>query len=129
MYFPWDACLSPTTTALGAYAARYTPTLIALVVTPSSIAIMWFFRKKVTLTYNGVWFVWMLILNDLLATSFSILNCPILPDESGTLHSVWYYDGTVRCFVDPGHAVLAIWAIIVLLLIVAAMAAILFVLL
>ena len=42
---------------------------------------------------------------------------------------VWYYDGTVRCFVDPGHAVLAIWAIIVLLLIVAAMAAILFVLL
>jgi hypothetical protein len=129
MYFPWDACLSPTTTALGAYAARYIPTLIALVVTPSSIAIMWFFRKKVTLTYNGVWFVWMLILNDLLATSFSILNCPILPDESGTLHSVWYYDGTVRCFVDPGHAVLAIWAIIVLLLIVAAMAAILFVLL
>ena len=30
----------------------------------------------VKVNYNGVWFVWMLILNDVLATSFAILDRP-----------------------------------------------------
>ena len=38
---------------------------------------------------------------------------------------MWYYDGTVKCFVDGGHAVLGIWAIIVLLLVIGAMVMIL----
>ena len=40
------------------------------------------------------------------------LQCHVLLVVS---FQVWFYDGTVRCFADPGHGLLAVFALVLLM--------------
>ena len=95
-----------------------------------------YYRKysKISIQWNGLWLLILLLFTDVVNTSVSILNCPILRDSDGhkemvRYHSIgvflfvcilfllqrWFVDGTVKCFTG-GHAGLATFAILLLIM-------------
>ncbi|XP_065919889.1 uncharacterized protein [Dysidea avara] len=116
LYFPYDFCLYPGMTALVSYNLRYIPLLLTLI-----ISLVLFtgnkklkLGKNMKLSWSGLWVLTVLLSTSVLNTSFSILNCPSLSDDSGNKKLRWFIDGTVECFVG-GHLPLAIVAILTLM--------------
>ena len=44
--------------------------------------------RGIKVNYSGVWLIVMLLFNQVVYTSASVLNCPKLADENGTISSV-----------------------------------------
>ena len=44
--------------------------------------------RGIKVNYSGVWLIVMLLFNQVVYTSASVLNCPRLADENGTISSV-----------------------------------------
>ncbi|XP_065897652.1 uncharacterized protein [Dysidea avara] len=115
LYFPYDFCLYSGMTALASYTFRYIPFVLTIIISTILYTANRKFKvaKNLRLSWSGLWLLIMLLSTDVINTSVSILNCPILKDSNGNKHLRWYHDGTVKCFTG-GHAPLAIIAIIVL---------------
>ena len=111
LYFPYDFCLYAKMSAQVSYLLRYLPLFTVI---PTGILTLIAKHKKLKTLLPKVWYgVWILIIlmyTQVVHTSMSILNCPLLH----TYKSRWYINGNVECF-KGGHAALAILAIIVLL--------------
>ena len=60
-----------------------------------------FYRKfpSILISRNGVWLLILLLFTDVVNTSVSILNCPILRDSDGHKEMVRYYSIDVFLFV------------------------------
>ena len=46
---------------------------------------------RMRLSWSGLWLLIMLLYTDVVNTSVSVLNCPILSDSSGRKSPVWYH--------------------------------------
>ncbi|XP_065907172.1 uncharacterized protein [Dysidea avara] len=114
LYFPYDFCIYPGMTALVSYSLRYIPVLLFSII---CCCIQFLSRKyhKDYISCSGMWLLILLLFTDVVNTSVSVLNCPILRDSDGHKSVRWFVDGTVECF-SGGHAGLAIFAILVLIL-------------
>ncbi|XP_065908083.1 uncharacterized protein [Dysidea avara] len=113
LYFPYDFCIYPGMTALVSYSLRYTPVLLFSTIFCS----IWGLSRKfynISVSWRGVWLLILLLFTDVVNTSVSILNCPILRDSDGHRSMRWFVDGTVECF-SGGHLGLATFAILVLI--------------
>ena len=112
LYFPYDFCLYKNMSAQVTYLLRYLPLFTVI---PTSVLTLFAKHKKLKTFLPNVWYgVWTLIIlmyTQVVYTSMSILNCPLLH----TYQSRWFINGNVDCF-KGGHAALAILAIAVLLL-------------
>ena len=111
LYFPYDFCLYKNMSAEVSYLLRYLPLFTVI---PTGILALRVKHKKLRKFLPTVWYgVWTLIIlmyTQVVYTSMSILNCPVLHNY----RSRWYVNGNVECF-RGGHAPLAILAILVLL--------------
>ena len=111
LYFPYDFCLYKNMSAEVSYLLRYLPLFTVI---PTGILALRVKHKKLNTFLPTVWYgVWTLIIlmyTQVVHTSMSILNCPVLHNY----RSRWYVNGNVECF-RGGHAPLAILAILVLL--------------
>ena len=107
LYFPYDFCLYSEMTTLVSYSLRYTPFLLAIIISSilytANRCIAWylpycllqglliflaFYRKfklarNLRLSWSGLWLLMVLLSTDVVNTSVSILNCPILQDSNG----------------------------------------------
>ncbi|XP_065908079.1 uncharacterized protein [Dysidea avara] len=113
LYFPYDFCIYPGMTALVSYSLRYIPVLLFVII----YCCIWALSRKfpnISISWSGVWLLILLLFTDVVNTSVSILNCPILRDSDGKKSMRWFVDGTVECF-SGGHAGLATFAILVLI--------------
>ncbi|XP_065906983.1 uncharacterized protein [Dysidea avara] len=113
LYFPYDFCIYPGMTALVSYSLRYIPVLLFSTI----YCIIWLLSRRyhnVSISWSGVWLLILLLFTGVVNTSVSILNCPILRDSDGHRSMRWFVDGTVKCF-SEGHAGLATFAILVLI--------------
>ncbi|XP_065908085.1 uncharacterized protein [Dysidea avara] len=113
LYFPYDFCIYPGMTALVSYSLRYIPVLLFSII----YCCIWVLNRKflyISISWSGVWLLILLFFTDVVNTSVSILNCPILRDSDGHRSRKWFVDGTVECF-SGGHAGLATFAILVLI--------------
>ncbi|XP_065898154.1 uncharacterized protein [Dysidea avara] len=116
LYFPYDFCLYPGMTALASYSFRYIPFLLTVIISVVLYTANRKFKiaKNMRLSWSGLWLLILLLYTDVVNTSVSILNCPLLSDPDGTKRPRWYVDDTVTCFTG-GHLPLAIVAILVLI--------------
>ncbi|XP_065909021.1 uncharacterized protein [Dysidea avara] len=115
LYFPYDFCIYPGMTSLVSYSLQYTPVLLFSTIF-CCIWLLSSYRKfyNISISWSGVWLLILLLFTDVVNTSVSILNCPILRDSNGKKSMRWFVDGTVECF-SGGHAGLATFAILVLI--------------
>ncbi|XP_065904297.1 uncharacterized protein [Dysidea avara] len=115
LYFPYDFCLYPGMTALVSYSIRYIPFVLGVTMSTFFYTIHRKFNitMNVRLSWSGLWLLIMLLYTDVVNTSVSVLNCPILKDHDGELVPRWFVDGTVKCFTG-GHVALALFAVLVL---------------
>ena len=112
LYFPYDFCLYENMSAQVTYLLRYLP-LFTVIPTGvlTLIAKRKILKKVLPNVWYGVWTFIILMYTQVVHTSMSILNCPLLHKYE----SRWFINGNVECF-KGGHAALAILAIAVLLL-------------
>ncbi|XP_065913374.1 uncharacterized protein [Dysidea avara] len=116
LYFPYDFCLYPGMTALVSYSLRYIPVLLLCII----YVCIWIISRKypkLSVSWSGLWLLILLLYTDVVTTSVSILNCPILSDNNGQKVMRWFKDGTVECFTGS-HAALATFAILMLIVLV-----------
>lgn len=75
--------------------------------------------------WHGVWCLLLLLYTPVLHTSITFLDCPALSSGAGSGNSdntsgdpftpYWYINGNIKCFQDPAHAPLGLFALFVLI--------------
>eukprot|EP00731_Ephydatia_muelleri_P037369 Em0452g4a len=118
LYFPWDFCLYPGATSLQMSAVQFlTPATVLTVTVVTLIVIK---RSHLRKTWHGILTLILLLYPSLVHNCMSLLHCPTLPDNTTSQGSMrWFVDGTVNCYGDWGHILLAVTAILVLALLAA----------
>ena len=111
MYFPYDFCLHSNMGAVPVYALRYIPILLAVILAPGILHIR--VKKFRPTDWHGAWNLLLLLYTPILHTSISLLNCPTLEGEPFTPR--WYVNANIKCFQDPAHAPVGVFAIAVLI--------------
>lgn len=109
LYFPYDFCLHSNIGAVGVYSLRYIPALTLVILAPVVLHIR--IKKFRPCDWHGLWWLVLTLYTPLLHTSFSLLNCPLLLGEG--FMPRWYVNANIKCFQDPGHAILALLSIFI----------------
>ena len=109
LYFPYDFCLCRVMNPLVSYLLRYLP---LVTVVPTAMVTLVIKHKKFQPTrWYGIWTLTMFMYTQIVHTSMSILNCPVIIKNGMR----WYINGDIECFTGS-HLPLAFVAIFILLI-------------
>ena len=70
-------------------------------------------KKFRPVDWHGLWCLVLLLYTPLIHTSMTFLDCPILYDDEPWT-SRWYVNANIKCFLDPAHIPMGLFAIFVL---------------